>query len=49
MKAASARYEAQIKAGEKHSGVDHMLHDLWTKHLRDEISAQPREEGRAMG
>jgi uncharacterized protein len=37
MRAASARYEAQVKAGEKHRGVDHMLHDFWTENLRDEI------------
>jgi uncharacterized protein len=37
MRAASARYEAQGHAGEKHRGVDHMLHDFWTENLRDEI------------
>ena len=37
MKTASVRYEAQTKAGEKHRGTDHMLHDFWTEHLRDEI------------
>jgi uncharacterized protein len=37
MRAASDRYEAQTQAGEKHRGVDHMLHDFWTEHLRDDI------------
>ena len=36
---ASARYEAQIKAGEwqKTTGVDHLAHDLWTEHLREVV------------
>ena len=38
MRVASARYEAQTLAGEKHRGVDHMLHDYWTEDLRDEIA-----------
>jgi uncharacterized protein len=37
MRAASDRYEAQTQAGEKHRGVDHMLRDFWTEHLRDDI------------
>jgi uncharacterized protein len=45
MKAASVRYEAQTQAGEKHRGVDHMLHDYWTENLRDEL--QPSTEKKA--
>jgi uncharacterized protein len=37
MRAASDRYETQTQAGEKHRGIDHMLHDFWTEDLRDEI------------
>jgi uncharacterized protein len=37
MKSATVRYEAQVKAGEKHSGRDHMLRDFWTESLRDDM------------
>jgi uncharacterized protein len=37
MMAASDRYDAQIQAGEKHRGLDHVLHDFWIDDLRDEI------------
>ena len=46
MKAASAPVEAQIKAGEKHRGVDHMLHDVWTEDLRDEILPGPEKKAK---
>ena len=46
MRAASARYEAQIKAGEKHRGVDHMLHEFWTENLRDEILPSPEKKAK---
>jgi uncharacterized protein len=46
MRAASARYEAQVKAGEKHRGIDHMLHDWWTENLRDEILPSPEKKAK---
>jgi len=44
LKAASARVEAQTKAGEKPTRLDQQLHEVWTKHVRDEIV--PSEEKR---
>jgi uncharacterized protein len=41
MKAATARVEAQTKAGEKPTGRDQQLYDIWTKHIRDEITPAP--------
>jgi len=46
MRAASTRYEAQVKAGEKHRGVDHMLHDFWTENLRDEVFPSPEKKAK---
>jgi uncharacterized protein len=46
MKAATVRYEAQVKAGEKHSGVDHMLRDIWTEQLRDEFFPSPEKKAK---
>jgi uncharacterized protein len=46
MKSASTRYEAQTKAGEKHRGLDHMLHDYWTEHLRNEILPSPEKKAK---
>ena len=45
MKAATARVEAQTKAGEKPSSLDQQLHDIWTKHIRDEV--MPSDEKKA--
>jgi uncharacterized protein len=44
MKAATARVEAQIKAGEKPTKLDQQLHDTWTKHLRAEIMPTLEEQ-----
>jgi uncharacterized protein len=41
MKAATARVEAQVQAGEKPKRGDQRLHDIWTKHVRDEIVPGP--------
>jgi len=46
MRAASDRYAAQTQAGEKHRGVDHMLHDFWTEELRDEILPSAEKESK---
>ena len=34
-KAATARVEAQIKAGEKPAASDQRLHDIWTEHIQE--------------
>ncbi len=45
MKAATARAEARVKAGEKPSSLDQRIHDIWTKYIRDEL--MPSDEKRA--
>ena len=45
MKSVTARVEAQIKAGEKPSSLDQTIHDVWTKHIRDEVT--PSDEKQA--
>jgi uncharacterized protein len=43
MKAAAPRVEAQIKAGEKPSWLDQEFHDIWTEHIRDEVTPSPEK------
>jgi uncharacterized protein len=46
LKATTARVEAQTKAGEKPSTLDQQLHDVWTKHVRDEILPGPEKKAK---
>jgi uncharacterized protein len=47
MKAARARVEAQTKAGEKPTNLDQRLHDLWTKHLQEELMPTPGQKAKS--
>ena len=49
MKAASARYEAQTKAGEKHRGIRPHAARLLDRASPGRDSARPREEGQGLG
>jgi uncharacterized protein len=44
MKAATARVEAQTKAGQQPTWLDQKAHDVWTKHIRDNVSPTPERE-----
>jgi uncharacterized protein len=44
---AAARYEANVKAGEKHTGLDHMLHDYWVKGMRDGLDPDSPKKAEA--
>jgi uncharacterized protein len=46
MKAASARVEAQQKAGETPSRFDKRMHDIWTEHLRKNFEPTPEERAK---
>jgi uncharacterized protein len=45
MKAATARVEAQTRAGEKPTSLDTRLQGIWTEHIRDEV--MPSDEKKA--
>ena len=47
MKAATARVEAQTKAGEKPTVIDRQLHDVWTENVRDEVNQPGEDEPRS--
>jgi uncharacterized protein len=46
MQSATARVEAQTKAGVHPTGLDQQLHDIWTKHVRDEIKPSPETKAK---
>jgi uncharacterized protein len=44
LKAATARVDAQTKAGEKPTKVDQQLHDVWVNNLRAKFTPNPEKE-----
>jgi len=47
MKAATARVEAQTKAGQKPTPRDQQLHDIWTKHLKENFTPTPEQQAKS--
>jgi uncharacterized protein len=47
MKAATARVEAQTKAGQKPSPRDQRLHDIWTKNIQENVMPSPEQQATA--
>jgi uncharacterized protein len=41
MKGVTSRVDAQVAAGEKPTPFDQQMHDVWTKHVRDELTPSP--------
>lgn len=46
MKAVTARVDGQTKAGEKSTGRDQQLREIWTRHLRDEVAPSPEQKAK---
>ncbi|MFI5458252.1 MAG: DUF418 domain-containing protein [Isosphaerales bacterium] len=47
MKAATARVEAETKAGQKPSPRDQRLHDIWTGQVKEYVAPTPEKEAKA--
>jgi len=47
MRAATARVEAQIKAGEKPSPLDQKIHDIWTKNVKENVLPNPEQQAKS--
>jgi uncharacterized protein len=46
-RAATARVETQIKAGEKPTTLDQRLHDIWTKQLQEHVMPTPEQQAKS--